>query len=822
MLLRNLFESANKTAVLGWGRGMGHKGHMLLAKAVIHHAAQIHAEPFFVVSRTSVVDPSTGDIWSDRAKLNRTKDDPLTPDEKLTTYKKVFPDQSHIFSVASEDATKLEQVIAKLVQQGFKNIVLVVGEQETSGLSYLTKPDKSGTSPMQQIGLNDLQIISRQTTKATGSDISKPDYQEGPRATPMRQVLLDPSKSEEEQFAIWRRDMPDNLSDEEVMNLMQTAKARLIKAHTPAVRGKKAVEEQGNYVDMFPQPNIGGSFTNPKLEVGQKVKVNAGHYKGEGDIDEIEGDQAKVWMDSYARSFWFDLSDLSPAHSKSVSEGTNAMSHMAKDLTGKGAPIAQAAAQRDKKREQQSTQSHGRAEGPKWDIAEEEIKNNHWYDAGVKDATRGARPNPRSIQYKLKANHPDEVYFYMQGYKSVKQGVAEGKVINTYLWHGSRQKIPMLEPRQSVDTGGAAGSNQNAIYATSDPKVAIAMGLTTPGSDTGMFPNDPQMVLFSGKIRKGEYVYLHKLPFNGPDGKPQFVQGGNSREFHSIPGVEGIKPIEIKEIPVNKYLNLIRKATPADLKLRKKYMKKQGVAEGSEKQLLKQVKQYCRDAWMSNGKLWVDCDPLQVKKIADLLNTKPMSGSVMGEYAFDLPQGVAEGSDDKAEAYKAHLIKTMPQMMNFLSKKVKGWTPGKEEMLGAIDTAYMVMKHTGDVKQAGKAMMDELNTLHRMSQGQQGVAEARMSAAQRLWNAEQKQRAKSDASLARTPSSIPKPEPKKDEKVAEKIKGADGKACWKGKRYAGTKNGKDICIPVSEDVENIMAALINKIIVNEAISNNQR
>jgi hypothetical protein len=161
--------------------------------------------------------------------------------------------------------------------------------------------------------------------------------------------------------------------------------------------------------------------------------------------------------------------------------------------------------------------------------------------------------------------------------ESVEQGVAEGKVINTYLWHGSRQKIPMLEPRQSVDTGGAAGSNQNAIYATSDPKVAIAMGLTSDGSDTGMFPNDPQMVLFSGKIRKGEYVYLHKLPFNGPDGKPQFVQGGNSREFHSIPGVEGIKPIEIKEIPVNKYLNLIRKATPADLKLRKKYMKKQGV-----------------------------------------------------------------------------------------------------------------------------------------------------------------------------------------------------------------------------------------------------
>ena len=36
----------------------------------------------------------------------------------------------------------------------------------------------------------------------------------------------------------------------------------------------------------------------------------------------------------------------------------------------------------------------------------------------------------------------------------------------------------------------------------------------------------------------------------------------------------------------------------------------------------------------------------------------------------------------------------------------------------------------------------------------------------------------------------------------EKIKGADGKACWKGYRYAGTEDGKDKCIKVNEeDVE---------------------
>ena len=87
-------------------------------------------------------------------------------------------------------------------------------------------------------------------------------------------------------------------------------------------------------------------------------------------------------------------------------------------------------------------------------------------------------------------------------------------------------------------------------------------------------------------------------------------------------------------------------------------------------------------------------------------------------------QGVAEGQDDKAEAYRAHLIKTLPQIMKLFANIGKGWIPSKEQMLSAVDTAYTVMKHTGDVKQAGKVLMDELNTLYRMSQGKQGVAEA--------------------------------------------------------------------------------------------------
>ena len=32
-----------------------------------------------------------------------------------------------------------------------------------------------------------------------------------------------------------------------------------------------------------------------------------------------------------------------------------------------------------------------------------------------------------------------------------------------------------------------------------------------------------------------------------------------------------------------------------------------------------------------------------------------------------------------------------------------------------------------------------------------------------------------------------------------KEQGADGKACWKGRRYAGTENGKDKCVKINED-----------------------
>jgi hypothetical protein len=222
MFLNELFEDITrtgegKTAVIGWGRGMGHKGHMYLASAVIHKAKELGADPYFVVSRTIG------------------KDDPITPEEKLAIYKKVFPDKSHIFQTATEEMPDLTRILSKLNKEGYQNAVVVVGADQVKAFGYVKNyngaPDKSGTI---HYDFDDLQVISRQETGAPDSQ------EEGPRATPMRNILMDPKASEEEKFKVWRDAMNPEIGDDEVRDLMKKAQARM---SDPNFGKKKKVDE---------------------------------------------------------------------------------------------------------------------------------------------------------------------------------------------------------------------------------------------------------------------------------------------------------------------------------------------------------------------------------------------------------------------------------------------------------------------------------------------------------------------------------------------------------------------------------------------------
>jgi hypothetical protein len=59
----------------------------------------------------------------------------------------------------------------------------------------------------------------------------------------MRAALTDPARSEQEKFAIWRDAMSPELSDEEVMDLMQKAQHRMASFEKPkAVKKHKEKE----------------------------------------------------------------------------------------------------------------------------------------------------------------------------------------------------------------------------------------------------------------------------------------------------------------------------------------------------------------------------------------------------------------------------------------------------------------------------------------------------------------------------------------------------------------------------------------------------
>ena len=130
-----------------------------------------------------------------------------------------------------------------LAGKGYKDVALVVGADQKEAFGYLLKPAKStGIEPYKSFGLDNLSVMSRQDTKAPGSDPESKDYHEGPRATPMRQALLDPNLSDEEKFSVWRSSMSPSLSDKEVLDMMKIAKDNLVKFNMPKPKTKKLKE----------------------------------------------------------------------------------------------------------------------------------------------------------------------------------------------------------------------------------------------------------------------------------------------------------------------------------------------------------------------------------------------------------------------------------------------------------------------------------------------------------------------------------------------------------------------------------------------------
>ena len=218
------------------------------------------------------------------------KDDPITPDEKLAIYKKVFPDQGHIFQTATDEIPDLTRVLSDLNRQGYTSATIVLGADQVKAFQYLKnyngKADKAGNVPYT---FDKLDVISRQETNDPSKD------QEGPRATPMRAVLMDPTKSEQEQFQVWRDAMNPQVSDDEVRDLMMKAKERM----QALVKPKKGLKE-------FAPGNGGGESGRWYTDDQMTDIVGDGWWNDldvSGDIPKQEMiQQAQAWLDDQGYS----------------------------------------------------------------------------------------------------------------------------------------------------------------------------------------------------------------------------------------------------------------------------------------------------------------------------------------------------------------------------------------------------------------------------------------------------------------------------------------------------------------------------------------
>ena len=185
---------------------MGHAGHMALASSVITHAADTNADPYVVLSK------KTG------------PKDPLTVDEKIGIHRDVFPKHAGVFQPATDGMPSIIEVLQQLHGHGYKNATVVLGEDQKKAFQFIHKYNgQFDPETGKGYKFDNLKLISRQET----NDPSKGF--EGPRATGMRDALTDGTKSEAEQWKIWRDGMHPKVSDDKVMDLMRIVKERLSK-----------------------------------------------------------------------------------------------------------------------------------------------------------------------------------------------------------------------------------------------------------------------------------------------------------------------------------------------------------------------------------------------------------------------------------------------------------------------------------------------------------------------------------------------------------------------------------------------------------------
>lgn len=203
----------NKIAVVTVGSFAGHKGHQQLIDLTFEKAREVGGDAFVYVGTKVGID------------------DPLPPEVKIKTLKKLYPEHAKDFRLIyapdgsmSTPIKKIEKELVLPANSPYRKIILLVGDDRYAGfkkqIDTLEKRMKDPVALAKYGGTQDqveFHVIHTPRSPEDGGT--------GMSFTYLRNVLEDPNLSEDEKYKIWSRGFDyDKLGRDYVKYLMKIAK----------------------------------------------------------------------------------------------------------------------------------------------------------------------------------------------------------------------------------------------------------------------------------------------------------------------------------------------------------------------------------------------------------------------------------------------------------------------------------------------------------------------------------------------------------------------------------------------------------------------
>jgi hypothetical protein len=203
-------SNRSKPAVVTVGSFVGHKGHEQLINQTIDTAKKVGGDPYIFVS------PVVG------------HDDPIPPDMKLQTLRKLYPEYANNIQLWNAQGTPMKKIEKELVipeNSPYNKIILLVGSDRYDGMkNWMDSLERRMKDPAAVAKYGGTQDQVDFETVRTEREAGKGGT--GISFTMLRDILKDPNASEEAKLKLWSKAFDvDKLGAPWIKKLMHTASA---------------------------------------------------------------------------------------------------------------------------------------------------------------------------------------------------------------------------------------------------------------------------------------------------------------------------------------------------------------------------------------------------------------------------------------------------------------------------------------------------------------------------------------------------------------------------------------------------------------------